>query len=120
MSVYIPGMKMPSGCEGCYFLLDCGICCMLMAANCKHKAVGEYRWEKNERHPDCPLVPVPDHGRLVDADALDIYRREEQAWHDYELSPDDEYLEGVKDGLHEAAKQLSVAPTVIPAKEGEG
>ena len=62
-------------------------------------------------------VPVPPHGRLIDADALDIYRREEQAWHDYEQNPDNEYLEGVKDGLHEAAKQLSVAPTIIPAEE---
>lgn len=63
-------------------------------------------------------VPVPPHGRLIDADALDIYRREEQAWHDYEIFPE-EYLEGVKDGLHEAAKCLSTAPTIIPAGEGE-
>ena len=61
-------------------------------------------------------VPVPKHGRLIDVDALDIYRREEQAWHDYEVFPE-EYLEGVKDGLHEAAKCLSTAPTIIPAEE---
>lgn len=66
----------------------------------------------------CPLIEVPAHGRLIDADALDIKRREEQAWHDYEQNPNNEYLEGVKDGLHEAAKQLSIAPTVIPAKAG--
>lgn len=63
----------------------------------------------------CPLVPVPPHGRLIDADALDIERREEQAWIDYNVDHHNEYLEGVKDGLHEAAKQLSLAPTIIPA-----
>lgn len=65
----------------------------------------------------CPLIEIPPHGRLIDADALDIYRREEQAWHEYEQNQDNEYFEGVKDGLHEAAKQLSIAPTIIPAEE---
>lgn len=68
--IYIPGMEMPSGCEGCFFLLDCGICSMLMAADCKHKAVGNYRWDENERHPECPLILVPDHGDLIDRKVL--------------------------------------------------
>lgn len=61
------------------------------------------------------MIEIPDqHGRLVDSDALDIKRREEQAWIEYNLDHHNEYLEGVKDGLHEAAKQLSTAPTIIP------
>ena len=71
MSIYIHGMELPSGCEGCFFLLDCGICSMLMAANCTQKTVGDYRWEENERHPDCPLIEVQPHGRLGDLDALE-------------------------------------------------
>lgn len=60
------------------------------------------------------IIEVPtSHGRLIDADALDICRREQQAWQDYEHNPDNEYIEGVKDGLHEASKQLSIAMTVI-------
>ena len=96
--VYI-NMEMPSGCGGCYFLLDCGICCMLMAADCKHKAVGEYRWEENERHPDCPLIHVPDHGRLIDA--FDTVRTL------------------CNKGLYMHAEIVSDMPTIIPAERGE-
>lgn len=63
------------------------------------------------------VIEVPPHGRLIDADALDICRREQQAWQDYEHNPDNEYLEGVKDGLHEASKQLSTAMTIIEEEE---
>jgi len=56
-------------------------------------------------------------GRLNDADALDICKREQQAWQDYKHNPDNEYIEGVKDGLHEASKQLSTAMTIIEAEE---
>ena len=65
-------------------------------------------------------IPVPEHGRLIDADATEIYKREEQALARYSENEDDEFLEGVKDGWHEAAKCLSCAPTIIRAdKEGE-
>lgn len=59
------------------------------------------------------------HGRLIDADALDIRRREQQAWQDYEHNPDNEYIEGVKDGLHEASKQLSTAMTIIEKEDNK-
>ena len=42
-----------------------------------------------------------------------IYELEEAATKDYNDSPYlDEYLEGYRDGLHQAAKELSTAPTV--------
>ena len=114
MSVLI-NMEMPISCSDCKAFVcyrqyagDSGDCfCGITKSDAKAGA----------RNADCPLVPVPPHGRLIDADALDIYRREEQAWTDYERNPDNEYIEGVKDGLHEAAKQLSIAPTIIPASE---
>lgn len=103
MGVYIKGVEMPTNGEIlCINIHPDGKVCIALDLECKQIATA---------------VPVPPHGRLIDADALDIYRREEQAWHDYEQNPDNEYLEGVKDGLHEAAKQLSVAPTIIPAEE---
>lgn len=71
------------------------------------------------RFNNCPLVPVPPHGRLIDADATDIYRREERAIDDFNDSPFSEYLDGYKDGLHEAAKCLSTTPTIIPADPAE-
>ncbi len=52
----------------------------------------------------------------IDADALDIYQREERARQEYEQD-NSEYFDGIMDGLHEAAKQLSTAPTIIEAEE---
>ena len=46
--VYIPNMKMPESCDVCW---------------------AEYAYEICNSHSEnCPLVPVPDHGRLIDAD----------------------------------------------------
>ena len=64
MSVYIKGMEMPKyGCDHCF--LRTGNYCGRIE---KDESVVEYA-RKNERHPDCPLVPVPPHGDLIDKDA---------------------------------------------------
>lgn len=45
----------------------------------------------------------------------ELYEREVQAQADKECYPDNEYLEGVFDGLHEASKLMSIAvPTAEP------
>lgn len=55
-SVIVKGMKMPDSCYHCKIAESCG------------HYIANYT---NRRHPDCPLVALPDkHGRLVDADAL--------------------------------------------------
>ena len=80
MSVLIKGMDMPENCFQC----PC-----LDGEYCVCQAVDSY--EKIEsikfRPPYCPLVEVPKHGRLVDADAIrkDIdkqrpSRKYEDAW----------------------------------------
>lgn len=62
--IYIPGMEMPERCDArCPFygfksIYDCSI---------TKKA---YNWGLTTRPSDCPLIPVSDHGRLIDADAL--------------------------------------------------
>lgn len=104
MSVLIKGMEMPNKKNGAVLIIYPN---------------GDAVFEDGYHYK---AIPVPPHGRLIDADALDIKRREEQAWIDYNVDHHNEYLEGVKDGLHEAAKQLSLAPTIIPAdlaEEGE-
>ena len=59
MSVYIHGMEMPTGCLDCDFRKH--DLCKLW-----HKV-----WDcAFNRHKDCPLFPVPDHGDLIDRDAL--------------------------------------------------
>lgn len=112
MSILIKGMEMPISCWACPLShisqsMDCFLTC---------EALGEDAEEDDGRLKNCPLIEVPPHGRLIDADALDIRRREQQAWQDYEYNPDNEYLEGVKDGLHEASKQISTAMTIIEAE----
>lgn len=67
--------------------------------------------DNTKREDHCPLVPVPPHGRLIDADAF--VRSIRDAIH-YDASRGREYISA--EDLHEA---LTNAPTIIPAEEGE-
>ena len=68
MSILIKGMEMPTSCGDCKAFVcykqwagDMGDCfCGITKEDAKEK----------EKNADCPLVPVPDHGRLIDADKL--------------------------------------------------
>jgi len=72
MGVYIKGMKMPEDCFGCPMVSGYEIAdearTMYSTVRCRltntRRPVGE------AIASDCPLVPVPPHGRLIDADAL--------------------------------------------------
>ena len=109
MSVYIKGMEMPQGCEYCklrhrhqgYTATDY---CVLFA-----RIVDPWTFDRfmNGARPDwCPLVPVPPHGRLIDADAL-FKEFERNGWYD---NADRDIAEDV----------LLDAPTIIEEdKEGE-
>ena len=68
--VYIKGIEMPSGCDDCYFCGEMGICSVLVATHINSGIVCEYRYNEFERPPFCPLIHVPAHGRLIDADKL--------------------------------------------------
>ena len=63
--VYIKGMEMPKNCDDCDFMEVHG---EYGNAECPF---GIFIRCASEKNPDCPLIPVPDHGRLIDADALD-------------------------------------------------
>ena len=59
-----------------------------------------------ERLDNCPLVPIPEHGRLIDADALEYH------------------ADNVRDPMGRTEKtvmwrKIQSAPTIIPAEEGE-
>ena len=64
--VYIPGMEMPKSCFECKLLdyTDTFKCRFRFESLAREHGINISRpsW--------CPLIPVPDHGRLVDADAL--------------------------------------------------
>lgn len=64
MSVYIPGMEMPKACvyrENGHLttcpLYDIDGYCGALQTEAKHK--------EDEIHSDCPLVPVPEHGKWI-------------------------------------------------------
>lgn len=94
MSVLIKGMEMPASC--CQCPVNMYLC----------KRGYEYLLEHptlyDERAKDCPLVPVPQHGRLIDADALG----------DFPYNMD--FCDG-----GEADEWVRNAPTILEAEEGE-
>lgn len=65
MSVLIKGMEMPQRCKECDLFIE---------AACYAKGYRDYRRIMDTAKPDdCPLVEVPPHGRLIDADKLNTY-----------------------------------------------
>ena len=129
MSVLIKGMEMPTSCRGCklYHYIEgtgCFSCDVLPGLD---DGVELKPWKN--RRKDCPLVPVPPHGRLIDADALRESFRESieecRKWAD-EVSS----LAGTEDGMYarisqslgtfvECSLRTKAAPTIIEAEEEE-
>lgn len=94
MSVIIKGVEMPKGCSGCP--IDSDSCTLWQELPPERL--------RDTRPTDSPLVPVPPHGRLIDADVLEEY-----------LVNDPSCLT-----IFEAIKKLQGMPTIIQAdKEGE-
>ena len=109
---------MPDSCFHCPFLdYEEGFC---LADAIKHDS-GWYEnkfrpgWKTDGRHESCPLVPVPPHGRGIDADAL---LNKLQALYD-ERECEARYTgsKEIKVSWNEAVYQIISAPTIIPADE---
>lgn len=129
--VYIPGMKMPYDCPACpaahWNAASCFTGCEIVPG--KRYAMADPDYAFSSEPPDwCPLVPVPDHGRLIDADALGIRDEEKRAYEAYQMEKHEyfieepllEYKRGLSEGLIRASGLVRFAPTIIPAsKEGE-
>ena len=107
MSIIVKGMEMPEGCFGCELsfrwyngteiVLQCNVLQKLVS-------------DDGLKDPDCPLIEVPPHGRLIDADALKAWFVE---W--YDLNADLEIIHFL-----EILSEEDSTPTVIPAdKDGE-
>ena len=87
MGIYIKGMEMPEHCDECY-LREKNICPLT-----KTNVTG---WGIPL---NCPLVPVPPHGRLIDADTV---QEEFKKFHD-----------------GKRLMLIDTAPTIIPADQEE-
>lgn len=95
MGVYI-NMEMPKSCPECP-LADEIVHCPLTGKT--------YNWGLIERASDCPLVNVPPHGRLIDADAVERnLLKIQQA----QTGP-------CSHGVRKSRAVLRDAPTIIPA-----
>jgi len=96
LSILIKGMEMPKSCFYCPFREkvnpDDYVC---MALNKEFEET--FSLIVGRRHENCPLVPVPLHGRLIDADAL------LDAWDDNHTIP--------------SAAAKVIEKTIIPAEE---
>lgn len=65
MSILIRGMEMPETCDDCPFPY-------VSASYDKYMECPLSKYEPTalKRNDDCPLIEVPPHGRLIDADTL--------------------------------------------------
>ena len=111
MSLLINGMKMPKGCvyrENGHLmtcpLYDSDGYCGALNTEASHK--------ENEKPSCCPLIPIPPHGRLVDADEMFVeFLDEGQRSKRYKIGEKWE-LNG-----EEIRGVISRLPTIIPASE---
>ena len=102
--IYIPGMEMPTRCCKCLLakLSPTG-----ESLFCNY-TLSTVPWD--DKPFDCPLVPVPDHGRLVDKDALEKDISESVVFSGRERNA--ELI-----GANKIINRFHRAPTIIPAEE---
>ena len=78
MSILIKGMKMPTSCAKCKLFGEYG--CPFIGA------VGRALTE-GRRNEDCPLVPIPPHGDLIDRNKLFNGEHNLYCWEEIEEQP---------------------------------
>ena len=104
MSIIIKGMEMQDSCYECPINKDDGFgyfTCGVTKNECDFRKLP----------CDCPLIPVPDHGRLIDADALEQDAQKRVLM----CNKNDNQFQKP----YEVMRAISLAPTIIPAEEGE-
>lgn len=101
MSILIKGMEMPTRCEDCP--------CFYPEYNECNAIVG--RWVDGKATPpsDCPLVHVPTHGRLIDADAI-----RKNYKHELSRTYLDDYAKGFQSGLNAATGEHIHTVDAVP------
>lgn len=103
MSVLIKDMEMPTSCESC----PCKTSDAFGGLGCQTTGYIPLR-KANQGRPDwCPLVEIPPHGRLIDADKLKEEFPHDEDW-DYPVNTNSYVVE-----------TIDKSPTIIEAEEGE-
>ena len=99
MSILINGMEMPASCWVCSFCRhfdepNQGFFCLILEEKVDYESSSLYTKD------NCPLIPVPNHGRLIDADKIPFLESEDGCQDDYAFRYD-----------------INEMPTIIPAEE---
>ena len=107
MSILIRGMEMPKSCYKCPMKRRDGMDIVCPVAHERFSVADvnilEYRLD------NCPITPVPPHGRLIEeSKVLDIVS---------EWCPDDDGSVGKYGDLREMLDEIEALPTIIPASE---
>ena len=112
MSVLIRGMELPDNCGACPLETDYGTCGYYsLFVEAGHDS------EIWKRRDDCPLVEVPPHGRLIDAD--EFIKEECNSCDGACESIPCDCLNCAADCRCDFMKDIADAPTIIPAEEDE-
>ena len=101
--ILIKGMEMPTNCYNCWLGHKCP----------KYEAL---LWNEvnKERKADCPLIPVPPHGRLGDLDALIDKVIAKYLEHERK----GELVFAAAEVKQDIVDLIGAAPTIIPTEEG--
>ena len=116
MSILIEGMEMPINCDSCRIMvLEDTNCDSELFCGCP--LVFKAHPQGEDHRPDyCPLVELPSHGRLVDADAVMLHIQDYIEEYDDDLS-DSGYHSEKWCAMKEAEMVINDAPTIIEAEE---
>jgi len=120
MSILIKGVEMPKGCEECFarehIEADTDHCafdyCVFENWHQPRTPLVLTPKELKSKAPYCPLVPVPPHGRLIDANEIKKTIRP--------ITEEDDFNACTIRTVKELMKNhIDNAPTIIEAEEGE-
>lgn len=115
MSILIKDMNMPTSCDDCPLIAEADDyhVCYINEQFIPWEWIDEHSAEQKHPRPSwCPLVEIPPHGRLIDADAIaeEIIKNIKQ----YAYEADGGYYLA-----EDALESVQFAPTIIEAEEGE-
>ena len=135
MGVYINRMEMPTNCDKCIYsswsnffhIYVCDAIRKTEPVLFDGKQTKSIAVVRSARADNCPLVPVPPHGRLIDADALitDLKRQCKEVFRIDAVSPDDFWItrnEAYNERLwtswcESLYDYINAALTIIPPEE---
>lgn len=114
MSILIQGMEMPKNCRICpcfqYDMFDDDI-----DGYCK--ALKTKIMNRSKHHPDCPLIELPPHGRLIDADKFEFEMNDKLLVALTEKYGEEEAQKGLHFSFRDCISNIQFQPTVIEGSE---